>query len=72
MQDDLAESRPERAGISRRAGILLHPTAFPGRFGIGDIGRSAISFLDFMSKSRQSIWQMLPLGPTGEGASPYT
>lgn len=72
MQDDPEQVREERAGISRRAGILLHPTAFPGRFGIGDIGRSALSFLEFLAKSRQSIWQMLPLGPTGEGASPYT
>lgn len=44
----------------------------PGQFGIGQIGRPALSFLDFLSASRQSIWQMLPLGPTGEGASPYT
>jgi 4-alpha-glucanotransferase len=55
----------------RAAGILLHPTSLPGRFGIGDVGPVAESFLDWLASAGQSIWQVLPLGPTGHGASPY-
>lgn len=55
----------------RASGILLHPTSLPGRFGIGDLGEGAHRFADFLSASGQSIWQMLPLGPTGYGDSPY-
>lgn len=56
----------------RRSGILLHPTALPGQLGIGNVGRPALRFLEFLANAHQSIWQMLPLGPTGEGNSPYT
>ena len=57
---------------SRRAsGILLHPTSLPGRFGIGDLGDEAFAFADFLSASGQQFWQVLPLGPTGYGDSPY-
>jgi 4-alpha-glucanotransferase len=55
----------------RAAGILLHPTSFPGRYGIGDFGAPAYEFVDFLVQSRQSLWQLLPLGPTGYGDSPY-
>jgi 4-alpha-glucanotransferase len=55
----------------RAAGILLHPTSLPGRFGIGDVGPMAERFLDWLASAGQSIWQVLPLGPTGYGASPY-
>jgi 4-alpha-glucanotransferase len=55
----------------RTAGILLHPTSFPGRYGIGDLGEAAYRFIDFLIEARQSIWQILPLGPTGYGDSPY-
>jgi 4-alpha-glucanotransferase len=55
----------------RAAGILLHPTSFPGRYGIGDLGAAAYEFVDFLAQSRQSLWQLLPLGPTGYGDSPY-
>jgi 4-alpha-glucanotransferase len=55
----------------RTAGILLHPTSFPGRYGIGDLGEAAYRFVDFLVEARQSIWQILPLGPTGYGDSPY-
>lgn len=55
----------------RAAGILLHPTSLPGRFGIGDVGPMAERFLDWLASAGQSIWQVLPLGPTGAGASPY-
>jgi 4-alpha-glucanotransferase len=43
----------------------------PGRFGIGDVGEEAYSFIDFLAASKQSLWQVLPLGPTGYGDSPY-
>lgn len=55
----------------RTSGILLHPTSFPGRFGIGDLGESAYRFIDFLADSGQQVWQILPLGPTGYGNSPY-
>ncbi len=58
--------------LPRASGILLHPTSLPGRFGIGDIGASAFDFVDFLSASGQTYWQMLPLGPTGPGNSPYS
>ncbi|RCJ28513.1 4-alpha-glucanotransferase [Nostoc minutum NIES-26] len=57
--------------FSRSSGILLHPTSFPSRFGIGDLGLEAYKFIDFLEKSYQKIWQVLPLGPTGYGNSPY-
>ncbi|MBF2021522.1 MAG: 4-alpha-glucanotransferase [Hydrococcus sp. C42_A2020_068] len=55
----------------RASGILLHPTCFPSRFGIGDLGEEAYRFIDFLADSYQQIWQILPLGPTGYGNSPY-
>ena len=59
-------SRPERA-----AGILLHPTSLAGPYGIGDLGREARRFVDFLADAGMSLWQILPLGPTGFGDSPY-
>ncbi|NLX42502.1 MAG: 4-alpha-glucanotransferase, partial [Chloroflexi bacterium] len=53
------------------SGILCHPTSFPGPYGIGDLGRGALSFLEFIHAAGQSAWQILPLGPTGYGDSPY-
>ncbi|HZS43869.1 MAG TPA: 4-alpha-glucanotransferase [Blastocatellia bacterium] len=58
-------------GFPRSSGILLHPTSLPGRYGIGDLGKSAYDFVDFLAGSGQSLWQVLPLGPTGYGDSPY-
>ena len=55
----------------RASGILLHPTSLPSRYGIGDLGPEAYRFIDFLHESGQSIWQVLPLGPTGYGDSPY-
>jgi 4-alpha-glucanotransferase len=57
--------------FNRSCGILLHPTSLPGRYGIGDLGEAAYQFVDFLANSRQSLWQILPLGPTGYGDSPY-
>ena len=59
------ENRP------RYAGILLHITALPGPYGIGDLGSAARSFADFLFDAGISLWQLLPLGPTGFGNSPY-
>ena len=55
----------------RSAGVLLHPTSLPGGFGIGELGDAAYLFVDFLAASGQSLWQILPLGPTGYGDSPY-
>lgn len=55
----------------RRAGILLHPTSLPGPYGIGDIGPAAIHMLNWMQSAGLAYWQVLPLGPTGFGDSPY-
>jgi 4-alpha-glucanotransferase len=64
---------PDRAsGIPGRAsGILLHPTSLPGPHGIGTLGAAAYRFLDWLVSAGQSLWQVLPLGPTGYGDSPY-
>jgi len=55
----------------RLAGILLHPTSLPGPFGIGDLGPEAYKFLDWMQSAGLAYWQVLPLGPTSFGDSPY-
>ena len=55
----------------RSAGILLHPTSLPGPGGIGDLGPAAFAWVDALARARQSWWQVLPLGPTGYGDSPY-
>jgi 4-alpha-glucanotransferase len=62
---------PPAAAFSRSSGLLLHPTSLPGRFGIGDLGPSAFEFIDRLAAAGQSLWQVLPLGPTGYGNSPY-
>lgn len=55
----------------RVSGILLHPTSLPGRYGIGDLGEWAFRFVDYLVEHGQKVWQMLPLGPTSYGDSPY-
>jgi 4-alpha-glucanotransferase len=55
----------------RSAGVLLHPTSLPSRYGIGDIGPHAVSFLDWAAAAGMHIWQVLPLNPPGYGNSPY-
>lgn len=57
--------------FERSSGILFHPTSFPGKYGIGTLGKEAYAFIDFLKKSRQKLWQIFPLGPTGYGDSPY-
>lgn len=55
----------------RAAGILLHPTSLPSKYGIGDLGDSAYNFVNFLKSAGQTYWQVFPLGPTGYGDSPY-
>ena len=57
--------------LSRSTGILLHPTSLPGSYGIGDFGDEARAFINFLATGGQHLWQVLPLGPTGYGNSPY-
>ncbi len=57
--------------LTRASGILLHPTSFPGPYGIGELGDGAYDFVDYLAEAKQSLWQVLPLGPTGYGDSPY-
>ncbi len=66
VRPDSTEARAERV-----AGILLHPTSLPGPHGIGELGPAATEFLDLLRQTGQRIWQVLPLGPTGYGDSPY-
>src|SRR3984893_16613105 len=55
----------------RASGLLLHVTSLPSPFGVGDVGPAALSWIDRLAQAGQSWWQMLPLGPTGYGNSPY-
>ncbi len=57
--------------FNRSGGVLLHPTSLPGRYGIGDLGPQAYKFVDWLVSTGCKLWQILPLGPTGYGDSPY-
>ncbi len=58
--------------LNRRiSGVLLHPTSLPGPHGIGELGPEALEFADWLAEAGQTVWQMLPVGPTGYGESPY-
>lgn len=57
--------------FARKSGVLLHPTSLPGSYGVGTIGAPAYKFVDWLKSAEQSLWQILPLGPTGYGDSPY-
>ena len=57
--------------FDRSSGILLHPTSLPGPYGIGDLGPQAYRFMDWLESTGCKLWQILPLGPTGYGDSPY-
>lgn len=59
------------ATFQRTAGILLHPTSLPGKYGMGDLGPEIYKFIDFLEAAGQTQWQVFPLGPTGYGDSPY-
>ncbi len=58
-------------GSERKSGILIHIASLPSSFGIGSIGKEAFEFVDFLALSNQKLWQILPIGPTGYGDSPY-
>lgn len=57
--------------LERASGVLLHPTSLPGKYGIGDLGEAAYDFIKFLKDCSQHLWQIMPLGPTGYGDSPY-
>lgn len=57
--------------FSRSGGVLLHPTSLPGPYGTGDLGPQAYRFVDWLASTGSKLWQVLPLGPTGYGDSPY-
>jgi 4-alpha-glucanotransferase len=57
--------------IGRASGVILHPTSLPGPHGIGDLGPAAYRWVDVLAESGTGLWQVLPLGPTGYGDSPY-
>jgi 4-alpha-glucanotransferase len=61
----------DKRPYQRSAGVLLHPTSMPGPYGIGDLGPAAYAWIDALVHARQKWWQILPLGPTGFGDSPY-
>lgn len=61
----------EKDAFPRGAGVLLHPTSLPSKDGIGDLGKEAYEFVDFLHSSKQTLWQVLPLNPVGYGNSPY-
>ena len=55
----------------RQSGILMHISSLPGKYGIGSFGQSAYDFVDFLVRTKQRYWQILPLGTTSYGDSPY-
>ena len=57
--------------FTRSSGILMHPTSFAGTPGIGTLGKAAYEFVDWLESAHQTLWQILPIGPTGYGDSPY-
>jgi 4-alpha-glucanotransferase len=57
--------------LPRSSGLLLHPTSLPGPYGIGDLGPAAHAWVDTLARAKQTWWQILPVGPTGFGDSPY-
>lgn len=67
----LKERWGSHAGVKRESGVLLHPTSLPSNYGIGDMGKSAYEFVDYLAQGGQKLWQILPLNPPGYGGSPY-
>lgn len=70
-QEQAALEVIQASRIGRSAGVLLHPTSLPGPYGIGDLGPAAYAFVEGLASARLQWWQVLPLGPTGFGDSPY-
>jgi 4-alpha-glucanotransferase len=71
VDEHIYKQKEEDMKLFRASGILLHPTSLPGNYGIGDFGNEARRFIDFLAETKQKLWQMLPLGTTGYGNSPY-
>jgi 4-alpha-glucanotransferase len=71
MEMNISKLKGLFMSFNRASGILLHPTSLAGSYGIGDIGPQAYRWVDYLSKTGCSLWQVLPLGPTGYGDSPY-
>ena len=57
--------------MKRSSGIIMHIASLPGKYGIGTFGKEAYEFSDFLKKAHQKYWQILPLGQTSYGDSPY-
>ena len=55
----------------RKSGVLLPISSLPGKYGIGSFSKESYEFVDFLVEGKQKLWQILPLGPTGYGDSPY-
>src|SRR5262249_1950545 len=68
---DSMSTKSAKPASPRSGGVLLHPTSLPGPHGIGDLGQAAYTWIDALAYARQTWWQILPLGPTGYGDSPY-
>ena len=69
--DELAVERPDILSGSKKAGVGMHFASLAGPYGIGDIGDSAIAFIDKLVSMNIAVWQFLPTGPTAYGDSPY-
>ena len=67
----LLRERKEPRRYERKAGVLLHPTSLPSKYGVGDFGKEAYRFIDFLAEAGQKVWQVLPLCPVGCSYSPY-
>ena len=60
-----------KSKLTRGAGILCHVSSLPGKYGIGSLGKEAYEFVDFLERSKEKYWQILPLVQTGYGDTPY-
>lgn len=67
----LLQNIPPERQYKHEAGVLMHPTSLPSKYGVGDFGKEAYKFVDFLAEAGQSVWQILPLGPVGFSYSPY-
>ena len=61
----------KKININRESGIIMHISSLPSKYGIGTLGEAAFDFVDFLKAAKQKYWQVLPLGPTTYGDSPY-
>lgn len=65
------KTRPHSLSLNRSCGVLLHISSLPSAWGLGDLGREAYEFVDFLAAAGQSLWQVLPLNPAGPAGCPY-